>query len=377
MEVKELSIIKYIKEHGLAKALVDFKLKAREYPHKVLIKYDQIDSDMNLEEVQDCRGLILEKDTWVVMCLSFRKFFNNGETKAAKIDWAAAHILEKLDGSMIQVYWDWVLNKWFAATTGTGEGEGEVNNKLGLTFNDLFWNTMLEKYNITPNLLDKGLVYVFELTTPYNIVVKPHGVSSATLIAIRNIETLEELPYAQIVGLGSLLGVPVVQSYDLNKGNFGHILKTFENMVWHEEGYVVVDGNFNRVKIKNPAYVAVHHLKSKTAQHNILEVVKSNEIDEFATTFPERKEEIERLKIAYDTLVGDLENIWTELQNHRPKNITKEEQKRFAMKVFELAENVPLAKQFSGLFFSLKDYKAESVKAYMRDYDNKRLYEIL
>jgi hypothetical protein len=64
----------------------------------------------------------------------------------------------------------------FAGTTGTAEGEGEVN-KLGTTFNDLFWDTVKSKYELTEDKLDVTRVYIFELTTPYNIVVKPHGES--------------------------------------------------------------------------------------------------------------------------------------------------------------------------------------------------------
>ena len=93
-----LSIIKYIKENGLDKAISNFKLKVRFYENKFLLKYNQIESSMGFEEVQDCRGLILEKDTLKVMSLSFFKFFNNGEGHAAKIDWDSARILEKLDG---------------------------------------------------------------------------------------------------------------------------------------------------------------------------------------------------------------------------------------------------------------------------------------
>jgi len=68
-----LRVIEYIKKWGLDKTVLDFKLKMRDYNSKILLKYDQIDSSMGLEEVQDSRGLILEKGTWEVMCLSFRK----------------------------------------------------------------------------------------------------------------------------------------------------------------------------------------------------------------------------------------------------------------------------------------------------------------
>jgi hypothetical protein len=54
---------------------------------------------MGLPEMQDCRGIILEKGTWNVMSLAFRKFFNAEEGNAHKIDWKTAKILEKLDGS--------------------------------------------------------------------------------------------------------------------------------------------------------------------------------------------------------------------------------------------------------------------------------------
>lgn len=376
IKYKMLKIIDYIKENGLEKALREFKLKSREYDNKVLIKYDQIDSSMGLPEVQDSRGLILEKGTWNILCLSFRKFFNSAEGHAAKIDWNTARILEKLDGSMIQLYWDWNKETWFAATTGTAEGEGEVNNKLGLTFNSLFMDTIKEKYGFDVDRLDRDFIYVFELTTPYNIVVKPHAESSATILAIRNRVTLKELTYDELIEFGDKTGLPVVKAFDLNAKDAGAVIRTLEGMPWSEEGYVIVDGNFNRVKIKNPAYVAVHHLKSKTGEHNIMGVVKTNEIEEFAATFPERRDEIFELKENYDKLVDKLEGTWDELSNHLPKNITKQEQKKFAMKVFEIASKHDV-KNFATLFFGLKDKKVESVKEFMFKFDNKKLYNIL
>jgi hypothetical protein len=167
-----------------------------------------------------------------------------------------------------------------------------------------------------------------------------------------------------------------VKSFDINASNVGHLLKTFENMPWSEEGYVVRDGNDNRVKVKNPAYVAVHHLKGKTAEHNILTIVKTNEIEEFASTFPERTEELYRLKEAYDELVGKLNVIWVELQLLRPKNITKEEQKKYAAAVFEVCDKYEV-KQFTGLYFGLAQYKINSVEDFMFEYDDKLLYKML
>lgn len=376
-----LAIQKYIKKYGLEKTIQDFKLKTREYDDKILLKYDQLVSStlMALPEMQDCRGLILEKDTWNVMSLAFRKFFNAQEGNAHKIDWNTAHVLEKLDGSLIQVYWDWQKDEWFAGTTGTAEGEGEVNNKNGTTFNDLFWNTLEIKYGISKKrwneIIEPNNTYVFELTTPYNIVVKPHAESSLTLLAIRDLTDLTESSYEDLVEFGKMDGIPVVKSYDLNAKDVGALLRTFEGMPWSEEGYVVVDGNFNRIKIKNPAYLAVHHLKGKTAEHNILTIVKTNEIEEFASTFPERKEELYKLKEGYDDLVNKLNVLWDEIKSHKPKNITPAEKKRYAMKVFEVCVND--LKPFTGMCFGLAEGKIESVEDFMFKYDDKLLYKML
>jgi T4 RnlA family RNA ligase len=370
----ELSIVKYIKKHGLDKTIRDFKLKTRLYENKILLKYDQLVSPtlMALPEMQDCRGLILELGTWNVMSLAFRKFFNSEEGNAHKIDWNTTKVLEKVDGTLIQVYYDRFADK---CTTGTAEGEGEVNNKMGTTFNYLFWSTM-DKYGLEVKQLSKDFCYIFELTTPYNIVVKPHGESSVTLLTIRNLETLEEIGYNELVNVADILNVPLVKSYDLNKGNMGAILRTFEDMPWSEEGYVVVDGNFNRVKVKNPAYVAVHHLKGKSAEHNILTIVKSNEIEEFGATFPERREELYKLKENYDKLVLKLNTIWDELKLHKPKNIQPSEKKRFAGAVFEVCKKHDI-QNFTGLYFGLAENKISSVEDFMFKYDDKLLYNLL
>ena len=373
-----LAIQNYLLKHGLDKTIKDFSLKTKEYDKKILFKYDQLVSPtlMGLPEMQDCRGIILEKVTWKVMSLAFRKFFNAEEGNAAKINWDTAKILSKEDGTMIQLYYDWHDMTWYAGTTGTANGEGEVNNKNGTTFNDLFWETVNNKYTFNECLLNKDLVYVFELTTPYNIVVKPHGESSATLLAVRNRETLVELSGKDLEMAAISIGVPLVKSFDINAKNVGHLLKTFEGMPWYSEGYVVVDSNFNRVKVKNPAYVHAHHLKGKTAEHNILTIVKTNEIEEFAATFPERTTELYRLKEGYDALIDKLNGVWGELQLHRPKNITKDEQKKYAAAVFEMCGKHDVT-QFTGLYFGLAQYKINSVEDFMFEYDDRLLYKML
>lgn len=64
----------------------------------VMFKYDQTRSDLSIPLVQECRGLILDANTFEVVSFPFVKFFNYGEPLAVDIDWSSAQVTQKLDG---------------------------------------------------------------------------------------------------------------------------------------------------------------------------------------------------------------------------------------------------------------------------------------
>ena len=51
-----------------------------------------------------CRGLVLREDG-VVLNYPFNRFFNPHEKEAASVDWTTTEVQEKLDGSLICVFW--------------------------------------------------------------------------------------------------------------------------------------------------------------------------------------------------------------------------------------------------------------------------------
>ncbi len=369
-----LKIQTYLKTHGLEKTVSDFNLILKEYDNKILLKYNMIDSPMDKIEVQECRGLILEKDTFNVMSMNYKRFFNHGDPLCSKVDWNSSLIQQKIDGSMIQLYYDHIKNEWCSGTSGMADGEGEVNNNPDLTFKDLFWNTLKKYKEFNIKNLNKSLIYIFELTTPYNIVVTPHTESSLTLLTIRNKISLEEEKREYLEVYSKLLGISLVKIFDFKNKNIQTLLDTFENMPYSEEGYVVVDDKFNRIKIKNPKYLVVHRLKGRSASHNILDIIKLNEISEFISTIPERKDELLELKEKYDNLLVKLKYHWDKLE--KPKNITKEERKKYAQNVFEICDKNNIS-TFAGLYFMLIDNKITSIEEYLISFDNKKLYQIL
>jgi hypothetical protein len=64
--------------------------------------------------------VILERGVdglWSVVMLPYTKFFNYGESLAAKLDWRQpVTVTEKSDGSLMTVYW--YKGKWHVASQG-------------------------------------------------------------------------------------------------------------------------------------------------------------------------------------------------------------------------------------------------------------------
>ncbi len=394
---KELAIVQYLKKHGIEKTQTDFALKIKEYEFKIHLKYDQLNSPMDKHEVRECRGLVLAKTpNFQVLNYGFKKFFNFGEGNAATIDWPMSKILEKRDGSLILFYFDYFKQEWCVGTTGTAEGEGEVTNadtSLPMSFRNLFFRCLEEQVmrsdgiaktvlndegmdSYIVNSFRKGLTYCFELTSPYNTIVTPHKINELRLLTVRNL--LEDSPdYLQeaddmIMDLVSkTIAIPLVdlifRGYETN---IEKLQESFANMPFVEEGYVVVDNKHNRIKLKNPSYIEAHFLKHKQKRHQIIKVIKTNEIDEFKAAFPEKTELLNWLKIEYDWLSAWLDDTYNLIKETiiNKKGLDFNDKKVFAEEVNNTKT------QFISFFFKKHQDKIVNGKEYLEQYDDKKLY---
>lgn len=331
-----------------------------EFPSLLLFKYDQIESPMGEKVVQECRGLILDSaDNWNIVAFPFTKFFNYGEGHAAQIEWSSARVQEKLDGSLCVLSWH--HGRWNVSTSGSPDASGNVNDQ-GFTFKDLFWKTFNEMGLKVPSEGAFGLTheytFMFELMTPYNRVVVRHEKPRLVLIGVRKNKTGQESYVSKWCGC-----YPVVQEFPLQ--SFDQILATFDTMdPLKQEGYVVVDAQFNRVKVKSPAYVAFHHLKdSLTAtKKNVVEIIRRGESTEFTTHFPEYKADFDDAQARFEQLVADLEAFYAPI-----KDI--EVQKDFALEAVK--------SRVSGCLFSLRKGQVGSVRQYLAEMQIDKLVGVL
>ncbi len=275
-------------------------------PSLVLLKYNQIDSPMSEPIVRECRGLILDESAgWRVVSRSFDKFFNHGEGHAAPIDWSTARVQEKLDGSLCVLYWH--NGEWRVQTSGHPEAGGKVND-TSYTFADLFWEVFRAEGYALPSVGEhEDLCIAFELTTKHNRVVVRHEEPRLTLIGVRCRRTGQERPLEMLDHR-----YRPVRSFGLQ--SFEQIAATFSGMEpLKQEGYVVVDGSFNRVKVKHPGYVAIHHLKDGHSTRRLVEIVQSGEVGEFLTYFPEWRSEFDEIQSGMAMVEAQLEADYARL----------------------------------------------------------------
>ena len=55
--------------------------------------------------VKECRGIIIDLKNMKVVCFPFNKFGNYTEYYADNIDWNTARVQEKIDGSIVKLYY--------------------------------------------------------------------------------------------------------------------------------------------------------------------------------------------------------------------------------------------------------------------------------
>ena len=343
----------------------------------VHLKYDQIRSPMSDTIVQECRGLILEAKAYNtsddptdfsarlkyrVVARGFDKFFNHGEGHAAPIDWPSALVTEKLDGSLCMLYC--YNGTWHVATSGDPDASGTVSpdymGGLG-TFAELFWETFRHENYKLPQTHHEGSTFIFELTTKYNRIVVPQPTAQLRLIGFRNGAGKEGDP-------GAFRHMFRVVDSGANWHNY-----TLENIQaqfdWldplYNEGFVVVDKDFNRIKVKHPGYVAIHRLKgegSSPSKTRFLDIVRTGEGTELLAHFPEWTDEYNQVQEAFNNLCINLLAFYQHIQCIPSR-------KDFALEACKT--------KCPGALFALRDDKVFSVHEYLATMDLKSLARIL
>jgi len=319
-----------------------FNINVRDRGNLYICKYSQIDSDFTYKIVRECRGIILEKGTNKVVCFPFSKFFNLSEPNADKVDFATASVQEKVDGSIIKVYN--YNDKWQIATNGTIDAHTAETTDLltGKKYNfyDLFHDGLEEQGVIFPDLtkvLNPEFTYIFELVHPITRIVVKYEKPGVYLIGIRNNKTGKEIDtfdekneqVAKVVALG------IKQPKIFSLATPEEIIAAANELSADQEGFVVRDSEFRRVKIKSPLYLKMHYLKANgelTLKH-FVEMIQANETAEFLSAFPEYTGKVDEIRGKIQKYVDKLILDWKDLYSaFGPEFVSRKQFAEFAKK---------------------------------------------
>ena len=252
------------------------------------LKYNQIESPMHEPIVQQCRGMVVDVDARRVLAWPYNKFWNHGEALADPIDWSTARVQEKLDGSLMILHH--FAGDWRVASSGHPTAGGSFGAE-DYTFRDAFWQVAID-LEVDTRALDRDTTYMLELCHAPNRVVVRHDRPRLVMHGARNMLTGRELNRVELEAFADGARCEAVTEFPI--GTIDACLSAAEALdPIKQEGFVVVDANFHRVKIKSPRYVMLHHMKGEATPRRAIELWQTGECDELLTHFPEFRPVIE------------------------------------------------------------------------------------
>lgn len=324
-----LEVQKYL--HGgktLSNLTTELGISVYEHPSLPLVglKYNQIESPKTHPIVRECRGIVLEKNTWKLVARGFYRFFNYGEMQEEMkdFDWSDFTVTCKHDGSLGIVYY--YNGEWHMNTSGSF-GLGNYSQWTSDCWRDLFWKTA-EHSGLKKELLNPELTYVFELCTLDNKVVRMYA--NPTVYLLSTFHGAEEKPWEYTVEESKRIGSPLTEAYSFKSmKEIEAFIKEKEQTDLSYEGVVIRDRKNLRYKIKSLTYISLHNLSENgniARIDRLVPIALSNDCDEVLTYMPELKPRLDEVKTVLETEYKSLLALWNQ---HK----SAPDQKSFAMAV--------------------------------------------
>lgn len=283
-----MKLREFIVNNGLDELINNFAIKAtyhQKYPYLVQLVYDQLNTPKN-DITNDCRGIIFDTRDWSIVSFPFTRFTDYNKSVKTNFDFTDYKVYEKIDGSLMTMYFH--DSKWHISTKSVPDANGLI---LGTDFGDIryadyFWQiyTNLD----LPINLNENYCYIFEFKFPSKtqFIVEAYS-ETITLLGVRDLTDLKEI---NLENVDFPCKSTVLYDDDISFEEL--LLKSYYINPTEREGYVIVDKNFNRLKIKSPAYNRIGLLKrsesdsAKADNFKILcSIVKLNYYNDFLINY--------------------------------------------------------------------------------------------
>lgn len=211
-------------------------------------------------ETRQSRGLIVDY-VGEIVAWPFDKFFNlgeNDETRPSALSERTGliEITEKLDGSMIAVWW--YSGSWHTSTRGSFESEQAKAAAKWLISYMKQWPEALRDFTL-----------ICEWCAPDNRIVVRYDTSSCVLIGARFLPTGDDIGYQQLESIATLTGLRCTPHTTNNLETLANERGTRTGM----EGWVARWPGGFRVKIKTTEYLRLHRLITQFSAVRVRDVM--------------------------------------------------------------------------------------------------------
>lgn len=265
------------------------KIKVKDEGSLSIFNYNVL-ADFSDPYVQEARGIIIDTDGCEVKAWPFRKFGNSHESYADDIDWKHAKVTEKIDGSIVKL---WHSDDGWVVSSNSCIYASEAVLSCGKSIMDLVISAVNDdalQEAIDNRVLNENRTYIFELVSPYNQIVVKYPETKLYLIGIRDNRTGREVPIFENDGMVYGDGItPVLKGIDVPKTYPVHTLDDCLEAARQlnkegypdQEGFVVVDNRFHRIKVKSPEYLVYHHAinNGQITKERVFDIVNSDDFN--------------------------------------------------------------------------------------------------
>jgi len=182
---------------------------------------------------------------------------------------------------------------------------------------------------------------MFELITKHNRIVKWYEDERIYLIGARNLKTFNEISQIELDNIAKNINVLRPERY--NADSFNTCKSLFESFKDDDEGLVVVDSNFNRVKVKQESYLKLSRIKMLKEQDIFDYVLGKTQIDkEYLDKLPEVVNVVNFISAYWNKVKKEISEVFEKYKN-------KATRKEFALEVIKFP--------YKSVLFSMLDDK--------------------
>jgi len=278
-----------------------------------------------------CRGVIVDFKNKKILTKPFWKFFNLNEKHAPSTrdleKKSGFYAIEKIDGSMVEAYYDEVTDGFYMST------KGSLDSEQGVWATTRFPEQLKDKKLITSHtLIFEMICKRYQIVIPYDKKGYPEGLY---LIGVRENKSEKLFEPPEVQAFAKEYKLPTFKTYDYP--TLQSIIDGTEKLSFMEEGYVIrFKGEETMVKIKSPAYLQAHRVVSSLTDKSILEtLIAGREAflkEDLAIVAEEYREEVQTTLSNYKRSSLEFRKKCYSLFGDLPK----ESRKTFALEVKKL-----------------------------------------